>query len=182
MRRPIGIAVVLGSVVLAVAGCGGSDKKTSSQKNRSAATPATGTSDQSRRAARTRSAKRTVAKTTTVKVMTTRYGRILVDGQGRALYLFTRESTPTVRCYGACATAWPVFHARGNLRAGTGADRHLIGTISRRDGTKQVTYAGHPLYYYVTDRKPGQVTCQNVDEYGGTWLVVAPGGTAIRRS
>jgi predicted lipoprotein with Yx(FWY)xxD motif len=115
-------------------------------------------------------------------VMKTRYGRILVDGRGRALYLFTRETTPTVRCYGACATAWPVFHARGNVRAGTGADRHLIGTTSRRDGTKQVTYAGHPLYNYVTDRKPGQVTCQNVDEYGGTWLVVAPGGTAIRGS
>jgi predicted lipoprotein with Yx(FWY)xxD motif len=156
MRRPIDIAMVLGSVVLVAAGCGGSHKQTSTRTSRQA------------------------AKTTTVKVMKTRYGKILVDGRGRALYLFTRESTPTVRCYGACATAWPVFHATGDLRAGTGADSHLIGTTSRRDGTKQVTYAGHPLYHYVTDRKPGQVTCQNVDEYGGTWLVVSPGGTAIR--
>jgi predicted lipoprotein with Yx(FWY)xxD motif len=181
MRRPIAIAVVLGSLVLAAAGCGGSDKQASSRTSSRAATPATGTTGESR-AARTTNVKRTVAKTTTVKVMTTRYGRILVDGRGRALYLFTRETTPTVRCYGACATAWPVFHASGNVRAGTGADPHLIGTTSRRGGTKQVTYAGHPLYHYVTDRKPGQVTCQNVDEYGGTWLVVAPDGTAIRGS
>jgi predicted lipoprotein with Yx(FWY)xxD motif len=180
MRRPIGIAIVLGSLVLAAAGCGGSDTQTTGRTSSPA--PATRTSDQSRRAARGPSPTRPAAKTTTVKVMKTRYGEILVDGQGRALYLFTRESTPTVRCYGACATAWPVFHASGNVRAGTGADRHLISTTSRRDGTKQVTYAGHPLYYYVTDRKPGQVTCQNVDEYGGTWLVVAPGGIAIRGS
>jgi predicted lipoprotein with Yx(FWY)xxD motif len=180
MRRAICIAAVVGSVVLAAAGCGGGDAKTTSRTSTPA--QATNSSDQSHRAARTANAERTTAKTTTVKVMKTRYGRILVDGRGRALYLFTRESSPTVRCYGACATAWPVFHARGNVRAGTGADRRLIGTTRRRGGTKQVTYAGHPLYYYVTDRKPGQVTCQNVVEYGGTWLVVAPGGTAIRRT
>jgi predicted lipoprotein with Yx(FWY)xxD motif len=177
MRKLALIAVVLGSVALAAAGCGGSDRKTSSQ------TSATGTTDQSRKAAGTTpGAKSTAASTTTVKVMKTRYGQILVDGRGRALYLFTRESGPTARCYGACAKGWPVFNANGNVRAGTGANRHLIGTTSRRDGTKQVTYAGHPLYYYVTDRGPGQVTCQNVDEYGGTWLVVAPAGTAIRRT
>lgn len=187
MRQAAGIAIVLGCAVLAAPGCGGSDgKKTTSHTSSQAAAPKTVTTDKSRRAARTPSAKRTPArtapKTTTVKVMKTRYGKILVDGKGRALYLFTRESTPTVQCYGACAKAWPVFRANGNVRAGTGADRHLIGTTSRRDRTKQVTYAGHPLYYYVTDRKSGQVTCQNVDEYGGTWLVVSPGGTAIRRS
>ena len=60
-----------------------------------------------------------------------------------------------------------------------GADRKLIGTTRRRDGRRQVTYRGHPLYYYASDRKPGQVTCQNVAEYGGTWLVVAPSGNAI---
>jgi predicted lipoprotein with Yx(FWY)xxD motif len=118
--------------------------------------------------------------TTTVRVMRTRYGRMLVDGSGRAVYLFTREATTKSRCYGACAQAWPVFFAHGRVRAGSGADAGLVGTTTRRDGRRQVTYDGHPLYYYVTDRAPGQVTCQNVAEYGGTWLVVAPGGGAIR--
>jgi predicted lipoprotein with Yx(FWY)xxD motif len=177
VRRLILTPAVLGLAVLAAAGCGGSDKKTTTQT-----TAPAGATGQSRQATGTPSAKRTAASTTTVRVMKTRYGQILVDGQGRALYLFTRESSSAARCYGACANGWPVFHANGNVRAGTGANSHLIGTTSRRDGTRQVTYAGHPLYYYVTDRRPGQVTCQNVDEYGGTWLVVAPGGTAIRRS
>jgi predicted lipoprotein with Yx(FWY)xxD motif len=166
VRKLILIPAVLG--LIAFTGCGGTDKQASSQETRKAGAPT--------------AAKRTAAKPTTVEVMKTRYGRILVDGRGRALYLFTRESGPTARCYGACANAWPVFGAGGSVRAGTGANRHLIGTTHRRDGTRQVTYAGHPLYYYVTDRRPGEVTCQNVDEYGGTWLVVAPGGTAIRRS
>jgi predicted lipoprotein with Yx(FWY)xxD motif len=120
------------------------------------------------------------SRTTTVKVMRTRYGRILVDGNGRALYLFTKEGGPRAQCYGACADAWPVFYARGRLRAGAGADADLIGTTRRRDGRRQVTYKGHALYYYVTDRAPGQVTCQNVVEFGGTWLVVSPAGVAIR--
>lgn len=118
-------------------------------------------------------------RTTTVNVRKTRYGRILVDGNGRALYLFTRERGSTSRCYGACAGAWPVFYARGHVSAGSGADKGLLGTTRRRDGRRQVTYNRHPLYYYVTDRRPGQVTCQNVAEYGGTWLVVAPSGNAI---
>jgi predicted lipoprotein with Yx(FWY)xxD motif len=122
---------------------------------------------------------RVAKRTTTVKVMKARYGRILVDGHGRALYLFTRERGPTARCYGPCADSWPVFYARGRLRAGSGANGRLVAATRRRDGRRQVTYRGHPLYYYVTDRKPGQVTCQAVTEYGGTWLVVAPGGDAI---
>jgi predicted lipoprotein with Yx(FWY)xxD motif len=122
----------------------------------------------------------TAKRTTTVKVVKTRYGRILADGSGRALYLFTRERGSTSRCYGDCADAWPVFYARGKVRAGSGTDRDLIGTTRRKGGRRQVTYKGHPLYYYVTDRKAGQVTCQNVTEFGGTWLVVAPSGNAIR--
>jgi predicted lipoprotein with Yx(FWY)xxD motif len=77
------------------------------------------------------------------------------------------------------AVAWPPFYARGNLRAGTGADAAKLGSSRRRDGRRIVTYNGHPLYYYVTDRKPGQVTCHDVVEFGGTWLVVNPAGNAV---
>jgi predicted lipoprotein with Yx(FWY)xxD motif len=115
-----------------------------------------------------------------VRVMSSRYGRILFDGKGRALYLFTRETSRRSRCYGACATAWPPFLTTGSPRARTGVSSSLLGTTRRRDGKRQVTYGGHALYYYVGDRKPGQVLCQNVEEFGGTWYVVSPGGAAVR--
>jgi predicted lipoprotein with Yx(FWY)xxD motif len=122
------------------------------------------------------------AATTTVKVHASRYGRILVDGQGRTLYLFTRDRGAKSRCYGACARAWPPFLAAADAapRAAGGANPAKLGTTARRGGTTQVTYAGHPLYYYVNDRKPGQILCQDVVEFGGTWLVVSRAGRAIR--
>jgi len=122
------------------------------------------------------------AATTTVKVHKSRYGRILVDGQGRTLYLFTRDRGPKSRCYGACARAWPPFLAGADAapQAAGGANAAKLGTTARRGGTTQVTYAGHPLYYYVDDRKPGQILCEDVAEFGGTWLVVSPSGRAVR--
>jgi predicted lipoprotein with Yx(FWY)xxD motif len=119
------------------------------------------------------------ARGTYVKVRKTDYGRILTDGKGRALYLFDKEKTPRAQCYEACAAAWPVFYARGEPKAGKGVKQSKLGSTGRRGGRSQVTYNGHPLYYYVTDKAPGQVTCQNVFEYGGKWLVVAPSGRAI---
>jgi predicted lipoprotein with Yx(FWY)xxD motif len=123
----------------------------------------------------------TGAAAATLSVRDTRYGRILFDGRGRALYAFTRDrrNGPST-CYGACAAAWPVYYAAGTLRAGAGVTRSLIGTTRRRDGRRQVTYRGWPLYYYVGDRRPGQVTCQNVEEFGGLWLVVRPSGSLVR--
>jgi predicted lipoprotein with Yx(FWY)xxD motif len=118
-------------------------------------------------------------RTTTLRVRNTSFGRILVDGKGRALYLFTREPSAKSRCYGQCAVAWPPFYARGKLRAGSGLDAGKLRSSRRRDGRRIVTYNGHPLYYYVSDRKPGQVTCHNVVEFGGTWLVVNPEGNAV---
>lgn len=122
------------------------------------------------------------AATATVKVHKSRYGRILVDGHGRTLYLFTRDHGAKSRCYGACARAWPPFLAGADAapQAAGGADAAKLGTTARRGGATQVTYAGHPLYYYVNDRKPGQILCQDVAEFGGTWLVVSPSGRAIR--
>jgi len=119
--------------------------------------------------------------TATLTVRETRYGRILFDGRGRALYAFTRDtrSGPS-RCYSACAAAWPVYYAPRTLVAGTGVRQGLLGTVRRDGGRRQVTYNGWPLYHYVSDTRPGQVTCQNVREYGGLWLVVRPNGSLVR--
>jgi predicted lipoprotein with Yx(FWY)xxD motif len=115
----------------------------------------------------------------TVTVRSSDYGRILFDGSNRVLYAFTRDPSRKSTCYGACAAAWPPYIVRGRRQAGQGAVRSLLGTTTRRDGRRQLTYAGKPLYYYVHDR-PGQVLCQNVREYGGLWLVVRPSGHLVR--
>jgi predicted lipoprotein with Yx(FWY)xxD motif len=160
----------LATIVLAVcvlAGCGdGMEKASAPAPSKQAKTVAT-------------PAKKAAGKRTFVKVRKTRYGRILTDGRGRALYLFTKEATERADCYGQCAHAWPPFYAKGKVAAGKGARQGGIGVTMRREKRPQVTYKGHPLYYYVTDKAPGQVTCQAVAEYGGTWLVVAPSGEAI---
>jgi len=117
----------------------------------------------------------------TLSVGQSRYGRVLFDGKGRALYGFTRDRRGGAsRCYGDCARAWPVYFKSGTLRAGAGVKQRLIGTTKRKNGRLQVTYNGWPLYYYVHDTQPGQITCQNVLEYGGTWLVVSPRGRLVR--
>jgi predicted lipoprotein with Yx(FWY)xxD motif len=108
------------------------------------------------------------------------YGTILFDGRGRALYAFTRDMRNRSRCYGACAKAWPPYVVSGRVRAAAGTKTSLLGTTRRADGTRQVTYAGRPLYFYVGDRKAGQVLCQNVNEYGGLWLVLRPSGKLVR--
>jgi predicted lipoprotein with Yx(FWY)xxD motif len=108
------------------------------------------------------------------------YGRALFDGRGYVLYAFTRDHGRSA-CYGTCANAWPPYYApKGKLRVGAGVKRSLLGTVKRRNGRRQVTYAGRPLYYYVGDRRPGQILCQDVFEYGGRWLIVRPSGKLIR--
>jgi predicted lipoprotein with Yx(FWY)xxD motif len=121
-----------------------------------------------------------VAGPPTLKVQKTRYGAILFAGNGRVLYAFTRDRRggPS-RCYGDCATAWPVYFAKGQLRAGAGVRQKLLGTTRRRDGRLQVTYNGWPLYYYAHEG-PGEVKCQNIRTHGGTWLVVKPNGSLVR--
>ena len=108
------------------------------------------------------------------------YGRILFDGRGFALYAFTRDRAGRSACSGSCAKAWPPFIVTRRLHADGGARGSLLGTTHRRDGQLQATYAGKPLYFYVGDRKPGQVLCQNVREFGGLWLVVRPSGALVR--
>lgn len=114
----------------------------------------------------------------TVKVVDSQFGRVIADRRGEAFYLFDKEKGKRSRCYGDCAVAWPPVLSKGKPRAGKGADADLLGTTKRRNGKLQVTYNGHPLYYYEDD-EPGRILCHNVDEFGGLWLVVNPRGDAV---
>jgi predicted lipoprotein with Yx(FWY)xxD motif len=116
----------------------------------------------------------------TLKVRSSQFGPILFTGSNRALYTFTRDrrNRPS-RCYGDCAAAWPPYHAVGALRAAPGVKRSLIRTVRRRDGRRQVTYNGWPLYTYAHEG-PGVVRCQNVRTHGGLWLVQRASGRIVR--
>lgn len=109
-----------------------------------------------------------------------RFGRIVFDGRGYVLYAFTADRPGRSRCTGACAAAWPPLIVKRRPAAGAGARAQLLGVTRRSDGRLQATYAGKPLYYYVGDRRPGQILCQAVTEFGGEWLVVRPGGAYVR--
>jgi predicted lipoprotein with Yx(FWY)xxD motif len=111
----------------------------------------------------------------------TRLGRILVDSKGITLYDFVKDNGKTSVCYGACAALWPPLVTHGKPVAGSGVRASLLGTTKRKDGKLEVTYGGHPLYYFVSDRKPGQTTGQGVNQFGGPWWVLSAAGKEIHR-
>jgi predicted lipoprotein with Yx(FWY)xxD motif len=116
----------------------------------------------------------------TLTVHSSRFGKVLFDGRGFVLYAFTRDQRRSA-CYGACAKAWPPYFApKGTFSVGPGVKRSLLSTIKRKNGRRQISYAGRPLYYYVGDTRAGQILCQNVAEFGGTWLIVRPSGKLVR--
>jgi predicted lipoprotein with Yx(FWY)xxD motif len=116
----------------------------------------------------------------TLTVHSSSFGNVLFDGRGFVLYAFTKDPRGRSACSGACAKAWPPYVVRSQVRAGAGVKASLLGTIRRANGSRQVTYAGRPLYFYVGDKKPRQILCQNVSEFGGLWLIVRPSGKLVR--
>jgi predicted lipoprotein with Yx(FWY)xxD motif len=138
---------------LAVAGCGGGT---------STPQPKTSTGDAA-----------------TVGVASTALGNVLVDSQGRTLYLFAKDQRMTSSCSGACATAWPPLRGSDNPVAGTGVKSSLLGTTQRSDGKPQVTYNGHPLYLYVGDQKAGDTSGQGITAFGGGWFALTASGSQV---
>ena len=106
-------------------------------------------------------------------------GTYLTDGSGRTLYRFAADTGSSSTCTGSCAHYWPPMLAKGAAKAGSGASNSALGTTKRADGTRQVTYAGHPVYYYLGDAKPGDTKGQGLNLSGGLWWVVAPSGANI---
>jgi len=106
-------------------------------------------------------------------------GRIVVDGRARTLYLFEKDRRGHSACSGTCATYWPPLITHGKPIAGPGVKSALLGTIRRANGTRQVTYAGHPLYLYVLDTKAGQTNGEGSQDFGAGWDALSPGGKKI---
>lgn len=103
-------------------------------------------------------------------------GPILVDSKGFTLYDFHKDKGGKSACYGACAGTWPPLTTSGAPQAMSGAEKAQLGTIKRSDGTVQVTYAGHPLYTYVADTKPGETKGHDFSEFGAQWYALQPSG------
>jgi predicted lipoprotein with Yx(FWY)xxD motif len=115
----------------------------------------------------------------TVTVARTGLGQTLVDGGGRTLYIFEADNTKGSTCYGSCTSAWPPATVAAAPRATGAAAAALLGTLRRTDGTTQLTYHGHPLYYYAGDTGPGDTTGQGLLQFGAKWYVLNPGGDKI---
>jgi predicted lipoprotein with Yx(FWY)xxD motif len=106
-------------------------------------------------------------------------GKILVNAQGRTLYLFKKDTGTKSTCNGACAAAWPPLRATGKPVVGKGATASKARTSARSDGKPQVVYNGHPLYTYVDDKKPGDTHGQGIKEFGALWYAVSPAGKQV---
>ena len=109
-------------------------------------------------------------------------GKVLVDAQGRTLYLFQKDAGTTSECTGACATAWPPLRDADMPTVGTGLTASKVGTTPRSDGKPQVTYNGHPLYLYQADKKPGDTNGEGITAFGGGWFVLSPAGNMVSGS
>ena len=176
-----GIAAVVGvSVLVAACGGGGSSASTTPASTGSAAssTPATSTSSSNAAATATPAATKGVS----IGTASGSAGTYLTGANGRALYLWVADSGGMSSCSGACAKAWPPLTTKGKPIAGKGVTASKLGTIKRSDGTTQVTYNNHPLYYFIEDKSAGSTTGQGSDAFGAPWWIVSPAGAAITSS
>jgi predicted lipoprotein with Yx(FWY)xxD motif len=125
--------------------------------------------------------KANVRPTTVDTASTKSLGRILVDSEGRTLYLFEKDKGGRSACSGSCALAWPPLRAHGKPRAAGDTKASKVATTTRSDGTSQVTYNGHPLYLYQEDDKPGVVNGQGVNVWGGRWYTLTAAGRRVTK-
>ena len=164
--------VFLGLAALLVAGCASKKSSSSSTPTAAASTAAAPASA----AASGSGAAAAPAGPATVSAQMGALGNYLTDGSGKSLYLYTPDTSSTSTCYGQCIAFWPALLTTGAPKAGTGATAGMLGTSPRTDGTTQVTYNGHPLYYLKGDKAAGDTSGQGK---AGTWYLVTPVGTQI---
>ena len=168
-------AIALG---VAAAGCGSSSSNSSSAGPASAGTGASGGSGRSYGYGGG-STQTPAASAVTLKVASSPLGKILVDQDGKTLYLFEADGMNKSNCNGGCLALWPPVTTNGKATAGSGASAAVIGSTMRSDGSSQVTYAGHPVYWFSGDTKAGDTNGEGLTDFGGAWYAVSPAGTAV---
>lgn len=173
---------VLALVALVIAGCGGGSSSTSessspSSKNASSessgGTKGNGYGGSENKSASSESNGGGAA---VVSLGHTKAGMVLVDANGMTLYDFHKDKGTTSSCYGPCAEGWPPALTEGEPSVGNGASASKLGTTERKDGTTQITYAGHPLYTFVEDKKPGEANGNDVKAFGASWYALKGNG------
>ncbi len=175
------LAATAGLAVLA--GCGSS--KSNSTSNASATTTQAAASGYRGYGAPSPSTTTTAAATGGVQVvaMHTKLGTVLAAGPKRlTVYLFEADHGASSACSGACAAAWPPVTTSAAAVASGGASSAKLGTIARPNGSKQVTYGGHPLYFFVQDKQSGETTGQGLKAFGAAWYVLRPSGAKLDNS
>lgn len=165
IRKTYAIALLAAVAALVIAGCGSSGSGSSSESTASTESSSS-------------EAGGSTLKTGTVPGL----GTVLVDSEGFTVYTFGKDKGTTSACYGPCAEGWPPVTTNGTPSAGEGAMSSKIGTTKRKDGTTQVTYAGHPLYTFVVDSSPGEAKGNESTAFGGIWLAVSESGASVKGS
>ena len=164
-------ALSLTALALVVAGCGGSSTTSSTSSSQPSKAPASAGGSSSGAAATTVSA-----------ASNPELGMVLVDSEGFTVYRFAKDQGTTSSCNGACAKAWPPVTTEGPPIGGEGAMSSKLGTTKRKDGTTQVTYAGHPLYTFVEDSQPGEANGNGVSAFGAEWNALDESGSVVAAS
>ena len=174
MRNIISAAVIAAGIALAASAC-----SSSLSSNGTTAAPAASSATAQPDSPTASASSGMAATTIDLQSATGIDGKFLADGQGRALYLFEADKGSTSTCTGACASAWPPVTASAMPMAGGGVSQSLLGSTKRADGTEQLTYNGHPLYYFAADTGSGMAKGQGTKAFGAGWYVVDAKGSKI---
>lgn len=170
-RTKVAVAVATAALLTAVGGCGDGDGEESPSPAGSPTATESATQSPPESPTATASGAATVMLREAGDL-----GPVLTDGEGRTLYLFEADKDEKSTCNDACAKAWPPLTTSGEPKAGEKADAKLLGTTKRDDGSTQVTYNGHPLYYFQSDKKPGDTTGHDVEGFGAEWYALTASG------
>ncbi|MFP5347314.1 MAG: hypothetical protein ACLGIA_09815 [Actinomycetes bacterium] len=168
--------VLAAAVLLALAGCGGGGSGTGTATGSPSISAPKAQTSPSAGMSSSGASGSVAASEVSVSTASTSLGTILVDGKGMTLYMFDPDKQGASTCYDQCAQAWPPLTAQGQAKAGEGVDQSLLGVVQRKDGTEQVTYNKWPLYTWVSDKSPGEVTGQGVQ---GVWWVLDAKGEPV---
>jgi predicted lipoprotein with Yx(FWY)xxD motif len=167
-RKPIAIALLIAALALVSAGCGSSNDSGTSGGGYGAGAAAKPTTTSP-----AESGGAVVAVAAVPKL-----GKVIVDEGGLTLYDFHKDKGTVSSCYGQCAAVWPPLTTEGSPQ-GKGVAASKLGTTKRKDGTTQVTFAGHPLYTYAADSKPGEANGNDFSSFGAQWYALEPSGAEL---